>query len=253
VAVLQALQNISGRHIAALRLELRAQKGCRNWQEVLRLARLLEKREALAPELAQQIKVEAHEESIRQQRSDKESLLAYLRHIPPNERSAGLAHSACEALLGHGADDEVQRMIEKQLDVQWDSELVQLYGQVRVDDLTPCIARAEKWLPQHPDDAQLLLALGRLCLAQRLWGKAQIYLEASLSLDDQRAVRLELARLFEQTERWDEAMPHYRAALASAASTRQPAAVAVLAAPAPPMLGKQANALVGNKSAGHPP
>ena len=31
-------------------------------------------------------------------------------------------------------------------------------------------------------------------------------------LDDQRAVRLELARLFEQTDRWDEAMPHYRAA-----------------------------------------
>ncbi|WP_291997876.1 hypothetical protein [Candidatus Accumulibacter sp. ACC012] len=103
-------------------------------------------------------------------------------------------------------------MIEKQLDTQWDSDLIQLYGQVRGRDLTSCIARAEKWLPQHPEDAQLLLTLGRLCLQQRLWGKAQIYLEASLSLVDQRAVRLELARLFEQTERWDEAMPHYRAA-----------------------------------------
>jgi len=33
-----------------------------------------------------------------------------------------------------------------------------------------------------------------------------------LSLADQRAVRLELARLFEHTERADEAMLHYRTA-----------------------------------------
>ncbi|EXI79523.1 MAG: putative protoheme IX biogenesis protein [Candidatus Accumulibacter appositus] len=212
VSVLHALQNISGRHIAALRLELRAQQGCGNWPEVLKLARVLEKREALAPELVQEIKTLAHQETIRQQQEDEGQLLTYLRAIPAKERSLRLTHTSCQALLEHGVDDEAQRMIEKQLDAQWDSDLVQLYGQVRSSDLTSCIARAEKWLPRHPDDAQLLLALGRLCLQQRLWGKAQIYLEASLSLLDQRAVRLELARLFEQTERWDEAMPHYRAA-----------------------------------------
>ena len=213
VSVLQALQNISGRHIAALRLELRAQQGCGNWPEVLKLARVLEKREALAPELLQEIKTQAHQEAIRQQQvADEGQLLAYLRAIPAKERSLRLTQTSCQALLEHGVDDEAQRMIEKQLDTQWDSDLIQLYGQVRGRDLTSCIARAEKWLPQHPEDAQLLLTLGRLCLQQCLWGKAQIYLEASLSLVDQRAVRLELARLFEQTERWDEAMPHYRAA-----------------------------------------
>jgi HemY protein len=226
VRVLHALQNISGRHIAALRLELRAQQGCGNWPEVLKLARLLEKREALAPELVQEIKTLAHQETIRLQQEDEGQLLTYLRAIPAKERSLRLTHTSCQALLEHGVDDEAQRMIEKQLDAQWDSDLVQLYGQVRGSDLTSCIARAEKWLPSHPDDAQLLLALGRLCLQQRLWGKAQIYLEASLSLLDQRAVRLELARLFEQTERWDEAMPHYRAAaeqIALRAATPPPA------------------------------
>ncbi|HRF71837.1 MAG TPA: heme biosynthesis HemY N-terminal domain-containing protein [Accumulibacter sp.] len=211
-AALQDLQNLTGRHIAALRLELRAQQGCGNWQEVLRLARLLEKREALLPEPAQEIKTKAHQESIRQLQSDKGQLLDYLRQVPARERSPRLTYTSAEAFLEHGADDEAQRLIEKQLDTQWDSALVQLYGQVRGSDLTSCIARAEKWLPQHPDDPRLLLTLGRLCVAQRLWGKAQIYLEASLSLHDQRAVRLELARLFERTERSDEAMPHYRAA-----------------------------------------
>jgi len=235
VSVLHALQNISGRHVAALRLELRAQQGCGNWPEVLKLARVLEKREALAPELVKEIKTLAHQETIRQQQADEGQLLTYLRTIPAKERSLGLTQTSCQVLLEHGVDDEAQRMIEKQLDAQWDSDLVQLYGQVRGSDLTSCIARAEKWLPQHPEDAQLLLALGRLCLQQRLWGKAQIYLEASLSLVDQRAVRLELARLFEQTERWDEAMPHYRAAAEQIAlRTATPPALLRLAVNSPP-------------------
>ncbi|MCB1941632.1 MAG: heme biosynthesis protein HemY [Candidatus Accumulibacter sp.] len=212
IAALQDLQNLTGRHIAALRLELRAQEGCGNWQEVLRLTRLLEKREALAPELAQDIKTRAHQELIRQLQSDQGQLLDYLRQVPAKERSAQLTHTSVEAFLECGAHDDAQRLIEKQLDARWDSALVELYGRVSGSDLTPCIARAEKWLPLHPDDPRLLLTLGRLCAAQRLWGKAQIYLEASLSLADQRAVRLELARLFEQTERGQEAMQHYRAA-----------------------------------------
>lgn len=100
----------------------------------------------------------------------------------------------------------------RQLAARWDSELVQLCGQMGGDDPTAANARAEKWLPEHPGDAQLLLALGRLCRSQRLWGKAENYLEASLALADQHPVRLELARLFEQTDRSDEAVRHYRAA-----------------------------------------
>jgi len=213
VAVLQRLQKIAGRHIAALRLELRAQQGCGNWHEVLRITRLLEKRDGLLPELAQEIKLKAHQENVRQRRNDLAQLLAYLRQVPARESSPRLVRAFAEALIELGAHDEAQAIIEAQLDVAWDSALIRLYGRSGRGNLTARIARADKWLSQHPDDAQLLLALGRLCLAQRLWGKAQSYLEASLSLDDQREVRLELAHLFEQTERSAEAMRHYRAAV----------------------------------------
>ena len=117
-----------------------------------------------------------------------------------------------EALLELGASDQALPFIEAQLDQAWDSRLVGLYGRIPGGELSARIACADRWLVQHRDDSQLLLALGRMCLAQRLWGKAQTYLEASLSLTDSREVRLELARLFEQTERAGEAMAHYRAA-----------------------------------------
>ncbi len=208
---LRRLQNTSGRHIAALRLELRAHEGCGNWLEVLRLTRLLEKRDALPPEMAEQIKLRAYREMIRQ-RMDLAQLLSALHSLPAAECSARLTCVFAEALLAEDAQDEAQRLIESRLAVEWDATLVRIYGQVRASDPTACIARAETWLTEHPDDADLLLSLGRLCLTQRLWGKAQSYLEASLALDDRREVRLDLARLFEQTERSSLALPHYRAA-----------------------------------------
>jgi len=212
LAALKRLQETSGRHIAALRLELRAQQGAGHWDEVLRIARVLEKRNALLPELAQELKLKAHRENVRSHRSDLLQLQAYQRKIPASEQSPRLARTYAEALMELGAHDEAGRVIEAQLNEEWDSRLIALYGQARGGDLTSRIAHAEEWLPPHRDDPQLLLALGRMCLEQRLWGKAQTYLEAALSLADRRDVRLELARLFEQTERADEAMKHYRAA-----------------------------------------
>lgn len=212
VSVLKRLQQLSGRHIAALRLELRAQQGCGHWDEVLRIARLLEKRHALVPELAQEIKLKAHQENIRQRRSDLSQLQAYQRAMPSGEVSPRLAYCCAEALRELGADDQALSLIEAQLDRQWDSQLVALYGRISGGDPTARLASADRWLLGHRDDAQLLLALGRMCLAQRLWGKAQTYLDAALSIADSRELRLELARLFEQTDRAEQAMVHYRAA-----------------------------------------
>ncbi len=76
------------------------------------------------------------------------------------------------------------------------------------------IERAENWLKEHPRDPHLLLALGRLCTRQALWGKAQSYIEASLSLETTRAAHLALAFLMEKMNKTDEACEHYRKSLA---------------------------------------
>ena len=49
-------------------------------------------------------------------------------------------------------------------------------------------------------------------MAAELWGKAQNYLEASLSLGPSRAAHLELARLAEHEGRAAEAQKHFRSA-----------------------------------------
>ena len=64
-----------------------------------------------------------------------------------------------------------------------------------------------------PDLVAVLLALGRLALAEQLWGKAQSYLEASLSVAPSSAAHLALARLLERKGNQEAAYAHYRQSL----------------------------------------
>jgi len=109
--------------------------------------------------------------------------------------------------------------VEKALAADWDATLVSLYGELprmeqaeRVAEARTRIERAESWLLEHPQDPQLLGALGRLCAQAELWGKAQSYLETSLAFGESRATHLELARLQDRLGRGADAQRHYRRA-----------------------------------------
>jgi HemY protein len=211
VTVLSRLHQLAGRHIAALRLELRAQQGAGHWNEVLRIARQLEKRDALAFEAFREVTLRAHCENVAQHAGDLGLLLAYLREVPEREMGAKLVCEAADLLIAQGSHEAARRLIEDQLAREWDSELVIRFGRTE-GDVSGRIAKAEAWLTAHPRDAALLVVLGRLCILQQLWGKAQSYLDAALSIEDSCDTRLVLAGLAERLERQDEANRHYRAA-----------------------------------------
>jgi HemY protein len=215
LVALERLQEKQGRHIAALRLELRARQGAGDWNGVLKLARQLAKRDALPPEVISEVRTQAHLANIARTSSDLGLLTAYLRSVPEDERGRRIVLAAARALAALGAENEAQKLIEAVLDAGgdqgWHSELVVIYGRLSGGEQTARIARCETWLRQHPDDAGLLVALGRMCFRQRLWGKAQSYLEAALAVEETQEAHLELARLFDQLERTDQANVHYRA------------------------------------------
>ncbi|HMM55515.1 MAG TPA: heme biosynthesis HemY N-terminal domain-containing protein [Candidatus Desulfobacillus sp.] len=218
LASLDALQAGGGRHIAALRLALRAYRGLGRWEDVLKVARQLEKHRALTAEAAQPLKQRAHLESLRQREGDAAALAAWWQAVPAAERlDARLAAAAARALIAAGDGARAQHIIEQQLEAAWDSELAGLYAECRGGDALARIARAEKWLEQQPWDARLLLALGRLCGEQQLWGKAQSYFEASLALRPGQEAWLELAALFDRLGREADAGHAWREAAKAAA------------------------------------
>ncbi len=215
LTALARLQEKQGRHIAALRLELRARQGVGDWDGVLKLLRQLAKRDALPAEVVRETRTQAHLGNIARLAGETPQLINYLRALPVEERGQRVVLAAARSLVAAGAGGEAQKLIEAVLDAtahdEWQQELLVIYGRLDGAEQMARIARAEAWLRQYPTDAWLLKALGRMCIRQRLWGKAQSYLEASLAIAPTQQAHLELARLFDQLERTDEANKHYRA------------------------------------------
>lgn len=220
LAALARLQGREGRHIAALRLELRARQGLEDWAGVLKLVRQLAKRDALSPLLAPVLIRQAHLGRIAQCAQDGSALNALLASLPQDERSLPVVIALAQALAAAQEISAAQELIETSATQTpegfWESPLVTLYGQLAGGEQTARIKQAESWLPTQRNHAELLLALGRMCSRQRLWGKAQSYLEAALGRAQTQATHLELAHLFEQLERHEEANRHYRAAVDAA-------------------------------------
>lgn len=211
--VLRELDAKRPKQVATMRLLMRAEQGLQNWEEVLRIVRLLEKRDALPPESAESLRITAAVETLKRKAVDVDTLQAFWSDLPTAERrEPRVAATAARQFLGLGGCKQAHRVLTDVLNREWVPELALLFAECQDENTLERIEQAERWLKDRPHDASLLFALGKLCAYQELWGKAQSYLEASLSQTASRATHLELARLFDRIGREPDANLHYRAA-----------------------------------------
>jgi len=202
------------KHVGALTLELKAQQQAKNWDAVLDVVTHLEKRNSIDATLASQLRQQAWLEKLRAQTHDIASLRGLWKTIPGEfKRRPKIAASAAQAFLRLHDDLSAGKLLVESLNAQWDSDLVTLYGDCRTDDIVAQIDQAERWLKTHTSDAGLMLTLGKLCLHQGLWGKAQNYLDASISLSPSRAAYNALGQLAEKLEKKEAAFNYYHLAM----------------------------------------
>ena len=215
LAALQSLYSTGGlQSTAVLLLELKARQMAGNWDAVLELTKVLVNRPAVDRTLIDELRFRAHLENIRKNTKDIASLRKYWGSLSCREKLDGrLAVAAARALISLGDNATAQKIIENGLDAQPYPELVTLYADCKSGVVSWQIQRAESWLAKYPNNAGLLLTLGRLCTYGELWGKAQSYLEASLSIEPGYPVHLALAQLFEKLGKQEAASEHYRKGL----------------------------------------
>ena len=217
LAALTEMQSQGSRRIHAQQIALRAQQQLKNWAEVLKLVKTLEKREAIHPAAAVRLRQQAAENLLRDRRHDADELLALWNSLPASERqSPRLADLAAELLVALNKHQAARKIVEDALANNWDARLLRRYPETAGGDALPLIQKAEAWHKERPEDADLLFSLGRLCLHQQLWGKAQSFLEQALKMaGDNEALTIRthraLARLFEQLGDAGRANQHYRA------------------------------------------
>ncbi len=105
------------------------------------------------------------------------------RRVPRKLRNSHkLVAARIQAVTLAGEHAQAEELIRKALNKQWDTELVKRYGQLLTAEPQKLLKQSEKWLQDRPDDPDLLLAAGRLCLRSKLWGKARSYIESSIAL-----------------------------------------------------------------------
>ena len=218
---LRSLHGAGPKHVATTRMLLRAERGAGAWDEVLRLASQLSKRDAIAPALAEEYKVQATVELLARSADDAAAFERRWRGVAAADRiQPRIAAAAARNATALGKAALARDILENALAAEWVPQLVLLYGGLperldpdeRISEARARIERAEQWLLERERDSHLLATLGRLCAQAELWGKARSFLEASLSFEESRAARIELARLAERLGQSDEAQRHFRRA-----------------------------------------
>jgi HemY protein len=211
LAVLKDLSARDARNLRLLRLRLQAEQALRQWDAVLDTVEALARLGGIGPAEAATARRAAHLGNLARDSQDGTALTNYWKQLPSETRNDPIvAATASRYQLALGNPAPAQAIIEQALEREWNPTLVALYGEAAGEDALPQIERAEKWLRAHARDPALLLALGKLCMRQGLWGKAQSYIEASIALEPTRDGHMTLAALMERIGKHQEAVLHFR-------------------------------------------
>lgn len=218
IEIIERMHARGARHIASLRTALRAYEQAERWPDVLHTLRLLEKRDALHPTAGQRLRVKAYGAMLASRSGDAASIRELWRGLRADERRASeLAAPTVRAFAAAGAVDDARKVAEQSLDAAFSAPVIMAYGELTGLPLRDRLERIEGWRNRYGDEPELVLTLGRVCAAEKLWGKAEESLQRLVRHQPSVAAHAALADLYETLGRADDAALQYRLAARLAA------------------------------------
>lgn len=182
VATLRRLDTLAPNHPRGLALMARALEDQEDWAALEALLPRLKGRTGLDAGTVQGLAVKVRCERLAEA-PDGPALEATWTAIPRDlRRDPAVIAAYAQAAIRLGHTEHAEKVLRKSLRHAWDPDLVDLYGRLDAPNPSTQLAAAEGWLKERPEDPQLLVACGRLCLKNELWGKARSYLETSLAI-----------------------------------------------------------------------
>lgn len=213
IEIVERLHERGARHIVSLRTALRAYEQAERWDDVLRTLRLVEKRDALHPAAVRRLRDKAFAALVANKAGDAGALRELWRSLRGEERALPeLAAQTAGALADAGALDDARRIVEQAMDAAFAEPLAIAYTRIGGLPLRDRLERLEGWRRRYGDEPALLLALGRVCASEKLWGKAEEYLKLAVRRQPTVSAHAALGGLYEALDRGAEAAEQYRAA-----------------------------------------
>lgn len=192
LAALLLLRKRAPKHGAVLAMLARCYEALPDWQALVQLMGDLRKQKALPESELTRIEQAAWQAKL----LAADSNAGLWKKLPKTLRAeTPLMCLWVRQLIKDDKADEAEQVIRHVLGQQWDSELAQIYGELRSSDAARQLIVAKGWLKQRPNDAEVALTVGRLCLLNEKFEQAREHFENSLRLAPSDAVYGELGRL----------------------------------------------------------
>jgi HemY protein len=215
MASLSRLYQMEPTHPQVLQLYSAQSASVGDYKQLRALVPALYKHGDMSSDNIDRLAVDAwNDELASHQQNDAIALTTAWKRVPKRLRTqTGMIERYARLLKRANADDQAADVIRDALKNEWSASLVLLFGDLHSDDRTAQLATVEGWLKQYGEQPELLLVAGRLCLRNRLWGRARSYFEASQKNQSRPDALLELGRLFEEINEKEEARSAYRQGL----------------------------------------
>jgi HemY protein len=227
LASLEQLEASDEQNARGLLLLARAHRQRGDWQRLQELEPRLRSTRGVPPAVADETVAQIHLDRIKaagvsgeltELRAAWKATPKSLAQQPEVVVAYARAAMACEDY--EAAESELRDSIER----RWDENTVLAYGDLEAEEPFELLDRAERWLPEHSEDAALLLTCAQLAARAELYGKARSFLETSISIRPRLEAYQLLASLMEQLGERERALKALNDALALAVgrSARMP-------------------------------
>lgn len=216
LATLAPLRNTASRNTAVLKLLMTLYRDTQDWEHLLDLLPNLRHSALLDPRQADELQCTCHARMLANAAHGEDPLLLVKtwQQVPQKLRSCeDILYQYARGLITQGASEQAEALLGESIQKIWSDKLIHLYGIATGADPSKQLTRAESWLKDHDNNPALLQTLGRLCLRNRLWGKARRYLEAGIGAGAQPETYHVLGQLLERLGEQENALECYRKGL----------------------------------------
>ncbi|OUW01003.1 MAG: hypothetical protein CBD16_05965 [Betaproteobacteria bacterium TMED156] len=203
----EALRNInkipssSRENIEFLKLQVKANELAEDWEEVLRLVRVLENKKNVVLFDFDLYKFKSFYNLFKTS-SDNPVVIKKIIGLIKNDykNSSKLTYLVSEAWLKVGNTKKAKEIVEGFLNLSWDSDLIMLYYKCIMDDQDK-LEKLDEWEKNFSSHHEYHLVFGKTCRKLKMWGKSQQHLERSIQISPSVEALVELAEVYKLTEK----------------------------------------------------
>lgn len=184
VETLTKLHSLHPTHATVLKLLHQAYKKAQNWEGLKKILPVLNEQKVLMEAEVKLLEIDVFGMQLKKSIASKsiDVIESEWREIPePIKAVPSVASLYYSAMIELGEGGRLEADLVRLISSKWNSSLLDLFAAIESHDPGQQLSIAERWLPAHPQDAQLMRILGKLYFKQGQLLEAEQSLSKSIA------------------------------------------------------------------------